>query len=93
MSGSYQGSENIPGAKTVNPDAGGGGDQQTPTVEERAHRMGWRPLNEFRGDPAKWVDAAAFVARGGLERDGDHRRSEAKLPRASRIGESGRRQR
>ena len=64
MSGSYQGSENIPGAKGANSDAGGGGDQQTPTVEERAHRMGWRPLNEFRGDPAKWVDAAAFVARG-----------------------------
>lgn len=83
MSGSYQGSENIPGAKAANSDAAGGGDQ-APTVEERANRMGWRPLNEFRGDPAKWVDAAAFVARGEEQLpilSANYRKSEAAVAR------------
>lgn len=33
-------------------------------VETTARDMGWRPLAEFRGDPAKWVDAEVFVSRG-----------------------------
>ena len=33
-------------------------------VESAARDMGWRPLEEFRGDPAKWVDAEVFVSRG-----------------------------
>lgn len=33
-------------------------------VESTARDMGWRPLAEFRGDPAKWVDADVFVSRG-----------------------------
>jgi hypothetical protein len=33
-------------------------------VETAARDMGWRPLEEFRGDPAKWVDAEVFVSRG-----------------------------
>lgn len=32
--------------------------------EAAAREMGWRPLEEFRGDPAKWVDAETFVSRG-----------------------------
>lgn len=32
--------------------------------EERARRMGWVPQEDFRGDPAKWVDADTFVDRG-----------------------------
>jgi len=31
-------------------------------VEARAE--GWRPLEQYKGDPAKWVDAEEFVKRG-----------------------------
>ncbi len=40
-------------------------DSNTPSqIETTAREMGWRPLEEFRGDPAKWVDAEVFVSRG-----------------------------
>ena len=29
--------------------------------EKRARAMGWRPKEEFKGDPDKWVDAAQFA--------------------------------
>lgn len=35
-----------------------------PEIEEKARKMGWTPKNEFKGDPAKWRDAAEFVERG-----------------------------
>ena len=34
------------------------------TVEVKARDMGWKPLEEFKGDPDNWRDAEAFVARG-----------------------------
>lgn len=36
----------------------------TPDLDARAREMGWRPQEEFKGDPEKWVDAAEFVRRG-----------------------------
>src|SRR5690606_19433587 len=33
-------------------------------VEQQAREMGWRPADEFKGDPDKWVDAEEFVERG-----------------------------
>lgn len=33
-------------------------------VEQRAKELGWHPLEGFKGDPAKWVDAETFVQRG-----------------------------
>jgi hypothetical protein len=33
-------------------------------TERRARNMGWRPRDEFRGDPDRWVDADEFVERG-----------------------------
>lgn len=36
---------------------------QPSEVEKRAARMGWRPKEEFKGDPGRWIDADAFVAR------------------------------
>lgn len=32
--------------------------------EAEARAEGWRPLEQFKGDPAKWVDAEEFVKRG-----------------------------
>ena len=34
------------------------------TVEKEAKAMGWAALEDFRGDPERWVDADTFVKRG-----------------------------
>lgn len=35
-----------------------------PKIESQAKEMGWTPLEKFKGDPDKWVDAEEFVRRG-----------------------------
>jgi len=35
-----------------------------PTIEQRAHDMGWQPKEQFKGDPERWTDAETFVKRG-----------------------------
>lgn len=35
-------------------------------TEEQARSAGWRPKEEYQGDPEKWVDAGEFVRRGQL---------------------------
>lgn len=37
-----------------------------PTIDDRAREMGWRPLEEYEGDPEKWVSAQSFVDRKPL---------------------------
>lgn len=37
---------------------------QVPSVEQEARTLGWVPVEEFKGDPARWVDADTFVERG-----------------------------
>lgn len=34
------------------------------TVEQQARNYGWTPLEQFKGDPEKWLPAEAFVERG-----------------------------
>lgn len=34
------------------------------TAEDKASRQGWRPQEEFKGDPDKWVPAEEFLRRG-----------------------------
>jgi hypothetical protein len=34
------------------------------TIEDIARELNWRPLEEYRGDPDKWVDAATFLKNG-----------------------------
>lgn len=41
-----------------------GGEQQSEPPEDKARRQGWRPLDQFKGPPEKWVDAATFLERG-----------------------------
>jgi hypothetical protein len=36
-------------------------------VEARARRMGWRPKDEYGGNPDRWVDAEKFIAKGENE--------------------------
>lgn len=33
-------------------------------AEAEAREMGWRPKEDFKGDPDRWVDAAEFIRRG-----------------------------
>lgn len=37
-----------------------------PTYQQKAMERGWRPQEEFEGDPDDWVDAKEFVFRGEL---------------------------
>ena len=55
--------ETLPNTDTSNDD---GGSPSTPSVEDRAREQGWRPKEEFDGDPSKWVSAETFVAKGEL---------------------------
>lgn len=36
----------------------------TPEQQAEARKIGWRPPEQFRGDPDKWVDADEFLRRG-----------------------------
>lgn len=45
--------------------AGGGAPVQIDqAIEAEARRSGWRPKEQFTGDPNSWVDAKTFVQRG-----------------------------
>ena len=47
-------------------DKGNGADTTTDPVEASARTQGWKPKEEFTGDPALWVDAKEFVGRAPL---------------------------
>jgi len=42
------------------------GQNQVDPVIEKAASAGWKPLEEFAGDPEQWVDAKEFVSRAPL---------------------------
>lgn len=44
-----------------------GQDGELGQAEERAKRLGWRPKEEYNGDPNNWVDADTFVKKGEEE--------------------------
>lgn len=59
----------IPGEVAPGDNTNTGGDDNTPatpSVEDRAREQGWRPKEEYEGDPSKWVSAETFVAKGEL---------------------------
>lgn len=39
-------------------------EEDTSQIEQTARSMGWRPQEEWKSDPDKWVDAKEFVERG-----------------------------
>lgn len=61
------------------------GAEEPPPVEARARRMGWRPREEYRGDPERWVTAEEYIEKGENElpilrerlRTGDRRLDQA----------------
>lgn len=42
----------------------GGEGQTAPDLEGQARKQGWRPKEEFAGNPDDWVDAGEFLERG-----------------------------
>ena len=38
--------------------------QPNTEVEDKARRMGWKPQEEYKGDPNRWTDAESFVKVG-----------------------------
>lgn len=47
-------------------DKGSGADTTPDPVETSARTQGWKPKEEFTGDPALWVDAKEFIGRAPL---------------------------
>ena len=47
-------------------------------VEQEAMAQGWRPKEEFEGDPERFIDAGEFVRRGELFSKIDHQNKELK---------------
>lgn len=47
-------------------------------VEQEALAQGWRPKEEFEGDPDRFIDAGEFVRRGELFSKIDHQNKELK---------------
>ena len=41
--------------------------EQLQQTEERAKTMGWTPQDQFKGDPARWIPAEAYVKRAEEE--------------------------
>lgn len=41
-----------------------GQETQVNETEEKARRMGWKPQDEYKGDPGRWTDAETFVKVG-----------------------------
>lgn len=50
-------------SETIVADPAGAGDA-APESEARARVMGWKPKEQFKGDPEKWVPADEFLDRG-----------------------------
>lgn len=40
--------------------------QSAPSMEDVARSQGWKPKEEYDGDPSRWVSAETFVAKGEL---------------------------
>jgi hypothetical protein len=52
-------------------------------VEQKAIEQGWRPKEEFSGDPDSFIEAAEFVRRGELFSKIEHQSKELKQVRAA----------
>lgn len=60
----------------------------SPTLEDIAREQGWAPREEWRGDPAKWTSAAAYLRRGGemlRERRNDRHEYDTRIKRMERV--------
>lgn len=44
-------------------DDAGGADEARQAIEAQAREQGWRPVEEWRGDKSRWMDAEKFIER------------------------------
>jgi hypothetical protein len=51
---------------TNTPAGGETGTENAPDYTEKAKEAGWKPLEEYAGDPDQWIDAKEFVRRAPL---------------------------
>ncbi|MCA2570693.1 hypothetical protein [Microcystis sp. M42BS1] len=51
---------------------------EVPEIEVQAREMGWKPKEEYEGDPSKWVSAEIYVARAPLYEELERRGKEMK---------------
>ena len=58
-------------------------ERQYTAVEQKAIEQGWRPKEEFSGDPDAFIDAPEFVRRGELFSKIEHQSKELKQVRAA----------
>ena len=47
-------------------------------IEQQAREMGWKPKEEYEGDPTRWVSAEIYVARAPLYEELERRGKETK---------------
>lgn len=52
-------------------------------IEQRAMEQGWRPKDEFNGEPEAFIDAPEFIRRGELFSKIEHQSKELKQVRAA----------
>ena len=69
-------------SEELNTEAGSGTESQEQkqysAIEQRALEQGWRPKEEFAGDPETFIDAPEFVRRGELFSKIEHQNKELK---------------
>ena len=71
--------ESLPDVDVVdNSTDNGNTDQHVDVYEDQAREQGWRPKDEWEGDPEKWRPAKEFVERGELFGKIDHMGRELK---------------
>ena len=58
-------------------------EKQFSAIEQKALDQGWRPKEEFDGDPDAFIDAPEFVRRGELFSKIEHQSKELKAVKAA----------
>lgn len=70
-------------------DLGEGTELEPVSEEDRARAQGWRPYDEYRGDPRKWTPAREYLAKGESEwpvmRDNNRRMGERLVRQDAKI--------
>ena len=56
--------EDDPQVDELNPENLDPAAEEEARIEAEAHRMGWRPLSDFRGEPGTFIGAREFIERG-----------------------------
>lgn len=78
-----EGQVGLPNADDVQQEQKTQGQKELSPIEQKAIEMGWRPQEEFDGDPDDFIDAKEFVRRAPLFEKIEHQSKELKAVRKS----------